>query len=355
MAKKNNLIVLAAGGTGGHIFPAQAVCGILLKKKYNPLLICDDRTDQFLQKPLSEITRYKTLSRKYSGSIFSKLTALILTLISTFLVTFRFIKTRPKLVIGFGGYPSFPTLLAATVLRIPFIIHEQNAVLGRVNRIFARFAKKVFLTFPNTKFAHKNNSIVTGNFVRPEILSAKSSPKKADKIYILVIGGSQGAQIFSEVIPHTICNLPKSLQKKLAITQQARPNLLDSTKLFYKKSTAKVEIKDFFLNIGELLKQADLVICRAGASTIAELIELGKPAILIPYRHAMDNHQYFNAKYLVDNGAAIMIEESHLTTQKLGEEILRLLNKKPTLSAMSKAAKSLKKVSPEKSLLEQLD
>ncbi len=354
MAKKNNLIVLAAGGTGGHIFPAQAVCGILLKKKYTPLLICDDRTDQFLQQPLSEITRYKILSRKYSDSIFSKLTALCLTLISTFLVTFKFIKAGPKLVIGFGGYPSFPTLLAATVLRIPFIIHEQNAVLGRVNRIFARFAKKVFLTFPNTKFAHKKNSIVTGNFVRPEILSAKSSPKKADKIYILVIGGSQGAQIFSEVIPHTICSLPKSLQKKLVITQQARPNLLDSTKLFYKKSTAKVEIKDFFLNIGELLKQADLVICRAGASTIAELIELGKPAIFIPYKHAMDNHQYFNAKYLVDNGAAIMIEESHLSTQKLGEEILRLLNKKPTLSAMSKAAKGLKKVSPEKSLLEQL-
>ncbi len=353
MAKKN-LIVLAAGGTGGHIFPAQAVCSILLKNKYEPLLICDDRTDKFLQKPLSEINRYKIFSQKYSDSIFSKLLALCLIIISTVFVTLKFIKKRPATVIGFGGYPSFPTLLAATILRIPFLIHEQNAVLGRVNRIFSKFAKKVFLTFPDTKFASKNNAMVTGNFVRPEILGAKNPPKKTDKIYILVIGGSQGAQIFSEVIPNTICNLPKSLQKKLIIRQQARPNLLDSTKLFYKKSAAKVEIKDFFLNIGELIKQADLIICRAGASTIAELTELGKPAIFIPYKHAMDNHQYFNAKHLVANGAAVMIEEVNLTPQKLGEEILRLLNKPQVLTAMGKAAKSLKSSNPEKLLLQQL-
>ena len=355
MAKKNNTIILAAGGTGGHIFPAQALCSILLKHRYKPLLICDERTEKFLQKPLSDIEKYQIISTKFSGSIVNKLASFFLLIFSSILVLFKLVRSRPKAIIGFGGYPSFPTLLAATILRIPFFIHEQNAVLGRVNKIFARFASKVFLTFPNTKFASKKNSILTGNFVRQEILAAKSTNKKAEKIYILIIGGSQGAQILSEVIPATICSLPQSLQKKLVIHQQARPNLIDSTKLFYKKCPAKVEVKDFFLNIGELLKQADLVICRAGASTIAELTALGKPAIFIPYKHAKDNHQFYNAKHLVENGAAISIEEDKLNTKDLQIDILRLLNKPQTLYTMGKAAKNLGKVNDSKTVLGEID
>ncbi len=337
----NKRIVLAAGGTGGHIFPAQALCSLLQKHKYHPILFCDERTNKFLQSPLSEIEKYKILSTQFSGNFLQKMTSLLLIIISCLLVFTKLARSRPSLIIGFGGYPSFPTLLAAFVLRIPFAIHEQNAVLGRVNRVFAKFAKKIFLTFPNTKFAPKHNSILTGNFIRPEVLNAKTQNKKPDKIYILITGGSQGAQIFSEIIPQTICLLPKSLQKNLVINQQARENLIDSTKHMYKKCAAKIEVKSFFVNIGELLKQADLVICRAGASTITELCALGKPSILIPYKHAKDNHQFYNAKYLSDNHASIIRQEENLTAKDLHTEILRLLNRPQTLSTMSKATKSL--------------
>jgi len=322
---KNKLVVLAAGGTGGHIFPAQALCENLIEKGFKPYLICDERTRKFLQAPLSEVPKYEIISSNLTGSVLKKIIGLNYLILSCLLVTFKLLKLRPKYVVGFGGYPSLPTLFAATLLRIPFFIHEQNAVMGRVNRLFARFATKIFLSFPNTQRVKTNNTILTGNFVRDAVINAKTITKNKSKFYILVIGGSQGAQVLSDAIPKSIKALPDALQQKLVINQQARRELLKTTVDAYKKTKATVNVQEFFTDVGSLLKQADLVVTRAGASSISELVVLRKPAILIPYTHAMDNHQYYNAKYLTDSDAGYLVEEYKLTSKKLITPLLESL------------------------------
>lgn len=351
MAKKQNkIVVIAAGGTGGHIFPAQSLCGELLERGFDPFFICDSRTKQFLQEPLLSVKRHQIISMKPSGSFFRKVIGLICLVVSSLIICSKFIVRRPAYVVGFGGYPSFPTMLAALLLRIPFFIHEQNSILGRVNRLFAKYATKVFVTFPKTKHAPKHNTVFTGNFVRKEVLAfvGKKGKKAKDKFSILVIGGSQGAQVFSNFIPEVVNSFPKNMQKNLRVTQQARSNLVEKTQRKYEKTSAKVLISDFFTNIGELMQDADLIICRAGASTISELLALGKASILIPYKHAMDNHQFYNAKFLSDCGAGVLIEEDDFDSKKIAETILSMMKDDKKIKNIQKHVKELNKANPQK-------
>jgi len=322
--KKGDVIAMAAGGTGGHFFPAQALAEELLEHGYKPLLICDQRTNEFLRGGLA-------ISNALN---FLKLIPVVFRLA-------RLFKDKGVVaVVGFGGYPSFPALMAALRLRIPIYTHEQNAVVGRVNRTFLPFASKLFLSFPHTtklpaKHAHK--SIVVGNLVRKSVLSF-SQNKIADhnSFNILVIGGSQGAKIFSDVVPFSIKLLPEELQTRLKIHQQARNNLVMETKRLYKATKSQVEVRGFFENIGELMANADLIICRSGASTVTEIAIMGKPAIFIPLKIATDNHQYYNAKLLSDAGGAIIIDESSLTAELLATTLAEILSSPKRMQGMAK-------------------
>jgi UDP-N-acetylglucosamine--N-acetylmuramyl-(pentapeptide) pyrophosphoryl-undecaprenol N-acetylglucosamine transferase len=343
--EKNDVIALAAGGTGGHIFPAQALAEELMEQGYKPLLICDQRTNEFVRGSLAKIDSIKLFAPRPGGKLIKNLNNAFK--IFKIVIKLRKIlkKSKVKAVVGFGGYPSFPTMLAALSLGIPAYIHEQNAVLGRVNRLMAPFVRKIFLSFPKTQKLdgkYENKSIIVGNLVRKSILeiSNEITEYESDLLNILVVGGSQGAKILSEVVPLSIKELPEDLQEQLVIYQQARLNLVSETKRLYKSTKAKVEVRDFFKDVGTLMKSADLVISRAGASTVTEVSIIGKPAIFIPLRIATDNHQFYNAKSLSELGGAVLIKEDDFNSVALKEILLDLLRHPKKLKNMAKASKN---------------
>lgn len=341
--QKDDVIILAAGGTGGHLFPAQALAEELIAHEYRPFLICDQRTNEFLRGDLAKIESLKVFAPRPGVSFISNI-ANFFRMIPIILRLRRVMKkNKVRAVVGFGGYPSLPSMLAAISLRLPAYIHEQNAVMGRVNRLMLPFVYRVFLSFPSTqRFGekYKSKAVIVGNLVRKSIVENAISKVKRDDdfINILVIGGSQGAKILTESVPLSIKQLPEDLQKRLKIWQQARLNLLVETKRLFKATKAKVEVRDFFEDIGSLMKQADLIICRAGASTVTEAAIMGKPAIFIPLKIATDNHQYHNAKFLSDAGAAVIINEDDLNTETLATILLDLLTHPKKLKTMSIAS-----------------
>lgn len=340
--QKNKTIVIAAGGTGGHIFPAQSLTELLLKDGYEVCLVCDDRAEQFLQGAFKKIEKFYIVSEKHTSSRLRKFFYYSKLLLSIFKVK-KFLKQKnPVLVIGFGGYPSFPTLAAAISLKVKIAIHEQNAVLGVVNRYFAPFATRIFVSFlPTQKLKDKylTKAVLAGSLVRGSIKKLK---KKKDKfLRIVVIGGSQGAQVMTDFVPDALKLLPMDIQKKIIVHQQARGNLVEETESKYNSFPGKVEISEFFEDVGKLLNEADLVICRAGASTIAEITMLGKAAIFIPYPHAVDNHQYYNALHLVDHGAASMINQNELTPTLLASKISKILSQDGYKTDLEHNAESL--------------
>jgi len=341
---KNNSVVIAAGGTGGHIFPAQALAETLVEQKIPFTFICDERTEKFLQEPLKSAKIFKISATKISGNPFRKILALIKLLFSTLSVLFFLLKNRPTKIIGFGGYPSFPSLLAGFLLFIPIYIHEQNSVLGRVNKLFTPLCKKIFITFPFTKglkSKYTTKVIVIGNLTRSAIV-----PKELKKIpnkpfTILVIGGSQGARSISTIIPEAIASLPEATQKNLKIYQQCREENLEEANNTFRSFKGQFTVKTFYQNIGELMNEADLIVSRAGASSIAEIITMSKASILIPYPHATDDHQYHNAKFLADNDSCILMKESDLTKKSFAHEIEKILYDKSILTLLSKNIKRL--------------
>ena len=345
MKKKENkyTVVIAAGGTGGHVFPAQALAEKLIKNNITPILICDDRATLFLQGAFREIEKFYIHSEKMTGSIDKKIWGMVKLIFSILKVRSYLKKVKPQLVIGFGGYPSFPTLIAAKSLGIKIMLQEQNAVLGRVNRWLAPYVDEICLSFPNTiglNAKHRQKTHIIGNLVREEILSTLQSDKYTKKgqaeIKLLVIGGSQGAQVMSEIVPFALKELPDSLQSRITVYQQARDNLVDQTIQAFAGFKGKFITKPFFSNIAELMQWADLVICRAGASSVAEIIVAKKPAILIPLPIATDNHQEYNARYLSDQGLATLILEKDFSVDALAKELNTQLTDLPVLHNFSK-------------------
>lgn len=335
-------IALVAGGTGGHLFPACALAEALQAKNMQPILYCDVRADKYLSgKKLSYKTSVLPV-RQFSGGIHEKLLAFIFLLLTVYKMLFIFIKNRPKYVVGFGGYTAFPAMVAALMLRIPLIVHDQNAVFGRVNRWFASYAKYIAITFPNTQninIALKPKVKVIGNFVRPEVLQFISRKKRLNsKFTILSIGGSQGAEILSKKLPEAIALFSNEERKSLKVIQQVRENFVEENIKKYKELGVEAVVSSFFQNIGQLMNEADLVICRAGASTVSEIAAFGKASILVPYKYAKDNHQYFNAKYLEENNAALIMEEKDFTPENIHKSIIKL---KPKIAEFEKNARAL--------------
>lgn len=350
MSKKKcpkHRIILASGGTGGHIFPAQALAE-KLSSNYELSLITDTRGQTFLTGILAQIPKTILKVKPPSGSLNIKIANTLGLVLSTIHLYFKFLRTRPNLVIGFGGYPSFPPIAAAVLLNIPIIIHEQNAFMGAVNKLFALFSHKIAVSFEQTlhipkKAQHK--VVHTGNPVRSAIeQTAKRKPiQNAKGFSIVVIGGSQGAGIFGNSIPQALGQLDPDMQSKIKIYHQVRANLQQEIEEEYEKTKCIFDLKPFYTNIADLMYSCDLIIARAGASTIAEIIALAKPAILVPFAAAANNHQWHNAANLVRIGSAILAPEKDFNASYLAQTLALLINEPESIFKMQMQAKTIQR------------
>ena len=345
MSRRDPLIVLSTGGTGGHIFPAQALAETLLARGYRLELITDRRGDAY-NGPLKKVDTHAIQAAGISGrSLVAKLVAFG-RLIAGYFQARRLLRDlAPDVVVGFGGYATVPTLLAASHLGIKTAIHEQNAVLGRANRVLAPRATRVATAFKTTAFlrnADRGKSVWTGNPVRPEIVSVRDAPLPAfdqdAPIQLLILGGSQGATIFSTVVPAALASLPDDVRTRLRVMQQCRKEDLAQVREDYAQAQISAELSPFFDDIPQRLMAAHMVICRAGASTMAELTTAGRPAILVPYPHAVDDHQTINAARLCDSGGAWMIPDADFTPETLSARLESLISMDTTLAMAARCA-----------------
>ncbi|MGD9649261.1 MAG: undecaprenyldiphospho-muramoylpentapeptide beta-N-acetylglucosaminyltransferase [Dongiaceae bacterium] len=341
-------VVLAAGGTGGHMFPAAALAGYLQKQGIGVALCTDKRGESFqLGGQAIPTCRLRAASPSlYKNKVLRSVRAVVAMVLGTFQALFYLRRTRPAVVLGFGGYPAVPTCLAAVILRIPLLLHEQNAVLGRANQFLAKYAKYLATSFDKV---HKINTAIpmrhTGNPVRAEIaLLARDPyppPTLDGKFHLLITGGSQGARIFSRVVPEAISLLPESLQKTLFISQQCRAEDIETVRKHYAGLGVSAELATFISDMPARLKDSHLVICRSGASTVAELTASGKPSILVPFAAAMDDHQTANARALADAEAAWLMPQDAFQPEALAAKLEAYLTNPALLIAMAAKTKAL--------------
>jgi UDP-N-acetylglucosamine--N-acetylmuramyl-(pentapeptide) pyrophosphoryl-undecaprenol N-acetylglucosamine transferase len=339
MGKRKKTIVIATGGTGGHIFPAKALAAQLRKRDYNVVFMSDTRSLSYLCSVSSVVT---IPSASPSGGVLKKVKALWSIPWGIVVAMYHLIRIRPEAVVGFGGYPSFPTLIAAILLGKRTMVHEQNAVLGRVNKSLAAFVKVLALSFDKTrgiKKKYKKKLVLTGNPVREDIRAIYKIPypkyKKNTCFEVLVLGGSQGATSLSKIVPEAICALPESYRKKIRVTQQCREADIDSVEKKYQECSIKHELATFFDNVPEHIAKSHLVISRSGASTLAEVTVAGRPSVLFPYPYAMDDHQTANALCLVENSAAIVIPENDIRPSEVTETLKGFLDSPEKLVDMA--------------------
>jgi UDP-N-acetylglucosamine--N-acetylmuramyl-(pentapeptide) pyrophosphoryl-undecaprenol N-acetylglucosamine transferase len=333
-------IILSSGGTGGHVFPALSLAHALNARGYQVVIITDHRGESFQK--ATGISKVIALPIWQSRGRFGHI-VLAFGLILSFLLALGYmVRLRPAAVVGFGGYPSIPAVLAGKVMGVPTALHEMNAILGRANRFLARFVKRIAIPFEKVKYTepYQSKLLQTGNPVRKFILSVREAsyqaPRPSEPFRLFIVGGSQGARVFSIVIPDALCGLPQDMRNRLVVHQQCRKELLEATKRAYKQSGINIDIRPFFKDVDQQLREASLVIGRAGASTVAELTVVGRPAILVPYPFALDNHQQANAMSLSEGGAAWVILERDFSAPKLREVVLKAMEKGTTLKSMAK-------------------
>jgi UDP-N-acetylglucosamine--N-acetylmuramyl-(pentapeptide) pyrophosphoryl-undecaprenol N-acetylglucosamine transferase len=338
------LIVLAAGGTGGHVFPAEALAESLLAQGYRLALVTDSRGSAY-GGVLGGLETHNLPLSRMSGGIASRMRSVVSIGASVFRARALLRRLQPAAVVGFGGYPSLPTVLAATQLSIPTALHEQNAVLGRANRLLARRVDAIATSFPEVKFLGTDlgqRATVTGNPVRPAIRALRpasyAAPVAGEPFRILVVGGSQGASIFSKVVPAAAAILAPPLRARLEIAQQARAEDLQAARAAYAALGMSVDLRPFFDDVPARLASAHLVICRSGASTVAELATVGRPAILVPYPHATDDHQTANARALAALGGGWVAPNAEFSAMSLAERLSALLADPTPLTRAAAAA-----------------
>ncbi|MBQ9235851.1 MAG: undecaprenyldiphospho-muramoylpentapeptide beta-N-acetylglucosaminyltransferase [Alphaproteobacteria bacterium] len=321
--RNNKTVVLTAGGTGGHIYPAEALAVELRMKGFEVIFYTDERGLGNYKGVLSEIENVTIASGSVMGKdLKTKALSLLKVGIGVLQAMVHMLVKRPKVVVGFGGYASFPTAMAAVILRIPLIIHEQNSVMSRTNRILAPFARWVAQSFNHVRNTPQSaKTFLSGMPIRGKIaeLNAKEyvSPKAGDKFNTVVLGGSQGAHIFSEVVPQMLGLLDDNSRKNLRIYQQCRKGEEEEIRNKYHAMGVDAVVESFFVNMDELYTKADVMISRSGASSIYEIAAAGVPAILVPLASAADNHQYYNAKELTDANGALLIEQKDFTAENL--------------------------------------
>ena len=348
MTRAEASVLLAAGGTGGHLFPAQALAEELQRRAIIVDLVTDMRGDRYgTGFPARQVYRVPAATLAGRSPMAMARTAGLLA--RGLAVAYRLLgKVRPQAVIGFGGYPTFPPLKAASLRGIPTAVHEQNAVLGRANRMLAKSVSRIATSFETTRFLGPElqaKAVLTGNPVRAAVIEAAqrtyAKPDPAGQIELLVFGGSQGARFFSEVVPPALALLPADLHGRLNVVQQARAEDLDRVVAAYRDSGSRAEVAAFFRDLPQRMAAAHLVVGRSGASTVAELTVIGRPSILVPLPHALDNDQLQNAARLAESGAAWCIEQKDLSPERLAGDIGALLGDPDRLEAASAAAKRL--------------
>jgi len=317
-------IILAAGGTGGHVFPAQSLGAALVKRGDQVFYITDHRGDRFFPE---ETPPLHVMSLRRAEGFFGFLRFNYTLIHEVWQCYWILHRLKPHLVVGFGSYASVPAVVAAQILKIPTVLHEQNAALGRANRYLARFANRVACSFEKTAIASSGNVVWTGNPLRASFL--QSTPYESlpqHPFNIVVVGGSQGSRVFSEVVPKAIMRLSEEHQKNLCVYQHVRPEDADNVKKIYNEFKGKLVIEDFFHNIAELYNQAHLIISRSGASTVSELCIMGRPAILVPYGASVEGDQLHNSSYLADKKACVMMREYEFTARNLKKVLEDLLS-----------------------------
>jgi UDP-N-acetylglucosamine--N-acetylmuramyl-(pentapeptide) pyrophosphoryl-undecaprenol N-acetylglucosamine transferase len=326
MSNFEKRIVLSAGGTGGHMFPAQALAHQLSSQGYKLFIFSDDRGHDFKDSSFSMI---RIPVGQLHGSIGKKLHGGFNLMKGMGTALYHLQSIQPHAVIGFGGYASFPTMLAAALRRFPTIIHQADAYFGRTNCLLSPFVTRIATSFPhveNIPSSYKSKVSFTGLPIRSEIQPTPYIPSmENDPFHLLVTGGSQGAKIFGDMIPRAIQLLDTSLQRRLHITQQCRSESLELTHSLYKHTKATVELSPFLDQMGERYKKAHLVISRSGASSVIEAALVGRPALFIPYPYAMDNHQFYNAQEVVNVQGGWVMQEKELTSQCLATFLSELM------------------------------
>lgn len=370
----NKKIFITSGGTGGHIIPARVLAQALALQNHQVVFLGDEKTISYAKSEdgfKTKIINSSKLNKSFVGIIKASIKISLGLLKSLYL----FLIIRPNFLFAFGGYATFPVLLAAIITRTKIILHEQNAHLGKVNRIFAKYAYKIATSFPQTSGVSNNNLdkiVFCGNPVRPEIVELgnleyklpqeknetelknnrmgydillasdfKEKPNVDNFFKILVIGGSGGAKIFSEILPKAFFNLSDHVKDKIQVIQQCRPELLQSTFDQYCSFNINIAVDKFFDNMPELIRDSHLIIARSGSSSIFEFCAAKKPMILVPFAMAADNHQEKNAIYLQENNAAIVIAEKDFTIAKVSEILKDLIENPQKLNKMASSAASL--------------
>ena len=345
MTQDAPLLVMAAGGSGGHMFPAQSLAEVMLARGWRVKLSTDDRgaryTSAFPSAVEIEVVPSATFAR---GGLLAKAIVPFRILAGVISARMKMRENRPEVVVGFGGYPSIPALSAAWLMGIPKIIHEQNGVLGRVNTVFAKHVQAIACGTWPTQMAEGLSPTHVGNPVRQAVLDKAGAgyiPPGDYPMSVLVIGGSQGARIMSDQVPAAISNLPDELRRNLRVSHQARDEDHDRVSQFYTEHGIAADVQPFFTDIPRRMSEAQLVISRAGASSIADISVIGRPAILVPFAAATGDHQTANARGLVDAGAAIALPERDVTAERLSAEIAAILQSPETANQMAQAALSV--------------
>jgi UDP-N-acetylglucosamine--N-acetylmuramyl-(pentapeptide) pyrophosphoryl-undecaprenol N-acetylglucosamine transferase len=341
------LVLIAAGGTGGHLFPAEALAGALAKHGVTVDLATDVRATRYGGKfPARAIHVIPSETLRGRGPLSYARTAGTIG-VGVVRALRLMARIKPLAVVGFGGYPTIPPVLAASLRGIPTLIHEQNGVMGRANRLLAPRATAIATGFPglaprDPKLAAKIT--LTGNPVRPAVVAAAAvpyaAPQPGDPLRLLIFGGSQGARIMADVVPAAIERLEPALWTRLAIVQQTRDEDLPRVKAAYDRLKVAVEVAPFFADLPARIAASHLIVARSGASTVAELAAIGRPAILVPLPHALDQDQLANARVLEQARGAIRIDQAVLTPDRLAAEISALAAEPSRLTTMAASARS---------------
>jgi UDP-N-acetylglucosamine--N-acetylmuramyl-(pentapeptide) pyrophosphoryl-undecaprenol N-acetylglucosamine transferase len=342
------LVVVAAGGTGGHLFPAEALSAALQRRGIVVDLATDERATRYgtaFPARATHVIASATVRGRNPISLITTTTVLAYGLARALAL---FGRLKPAAVVGFGGYPTIPPVLAASLRGIPTLIHEQNGVLGRANRLLSGRVRAVATGFPGVidrKPLLAAKATHTGTPVRAAVIEASRIPylpvEPMGPFHLLAFGGSQGARIMADIVPPAVGQLPADLRQRLTVVQQVREEDLARVRDIYARLNVTAEVAPFFSDLPARLAKAHLIVSRAGASTVAELAAIGRPAILVPLPHALDQDQLANATVLERAGGAICVNQKSFTADWLAGELARLAAAPQKLVAMAVAARSV--------------
>ncbi len=344
-ARETKRVILAAGGTGGHVFPAEALAEALLSRGVE-LALLTDRRGQAYGGTLGSLPTHALRAGGIAGrGLVSRARAVVDLGIGVLQARRLLAELRPDVAVGFGGYASIPGMVAAVWRGVPTVLHEQNAVLGRANRLLASRVSCIATAFAEVAFLPKNARVeMVGMPVRPAVAALADAPMPEiaaeGPIEILVIGGSQGATVLSQVVPAAFKALPEAIKARLSISQQCRPADIDQARAAYADSGIKVDLATFFDDVPDRLRRAHLAIARAGASTVAEFTAAGRPAILVPYPHAIDDHQTANAQAIAETGGAWLMPQDVFTAESLAARLESLFAQPRALAHAAACARA---------------